>query len=325
MKLAVISITNRCNFKCKMCDIGQRNSESSGLVPNLLGQDELSPPKWSSLLSNLGVNAVDIVGVEPLLYPHFSVLLRWIKTGNSGSRRIRLTTNGWLFEKWLSYIGEKVDLTTTSIDGLAETHNRIRGVDGAFERAFKGITTLRDWGKKVRVSFAITPENVSDMKAYYDLMTSNGIPVVFNHYNYIHPDSCKNTSAKSSNMVYDLTSIDTDQLLSAIKHCKKASYLPRLTTKAQLDRYYKQPPTSRYKTMKGCKVLNENAKGKRFVINSDGTLIPGNRCWICKEIGNALEGARPRDVGWIKKTANDIKKNGFYPPCQRLCCAGKTV
>ena len=326
MKLAVVSITNRCNFKCKMCDIGQKNQASSGLYPNLLGHDEIDPKQWANIFDTLKVDAVDIVGVEPLLYPRFHGLLS--KIYHNRKKRIRLTTNGWHLEKWKSAIVQYVELTTVSIDGLKETHDRIRGVDGAFDRAFHGLTSLggnNGWGKRVRTSFAITPDNVQDMIPFYELMMGNGIPVIFNHYNYIHPISCEGNKASPSNMVYDLNDIDIKQVLKAIKHCKKAAFLPRLTTEKQLDRYYRRPPTTRLKSGNGCKVLNEAAQGKRFVINSDGTLIPGNRCWITKEIGNVLDGALPENTKWIKNIAKDIKKNGFYPPCQRLCCSGKTV
>jgi len=36
---ASISINNKCNLRCKMCDIGQKNKKSSGLVENWSSDD----------------------------------------------------------------------------------------------------------------------------------------------------------------------------------------------------------------------------------------------------------------------------------------------
>ncbi len=54
-----------------------------------------------------------------------------------------------------------------SIDGMGKTHDRIRGIDGAFERALTTIKGLREDGMaNLRLAFTIVDENVKD---YYDV------------------------------------------------------------------------------------------------------------------------------------------------------------
>ena len=43
---AIISVNNVCNLKCKMCDVGQKNKESSGLVENWKTESDLTPIQW---------------------------------------------------------------------------------------------------------------------------------------------------------------------------------------------------------------------------------------------------------------------------------------
>ena len=73
MAFASIAISNKCNMKCKMCEIGQR-SNKSGLSHNLLNKDKLlSPEQWVKILDSLNITRLHIVAVEPLLYRQFDV------------------------------------------------------------------------------------------------------------------------------------------------------------------------------------------------------------------------------------------------------------
>lgn len=92
--------------------------------------------------------------------------------------RAVISTNGTLingdfaktFRRFgLSYVG-------VSLDGLRETHDRFRGVTGAFDEAMAGIRTCLAEGIKVGVRFTINRRNAADIPAIFDLIEAENIP-----------------------------------------------------------------------------------------------------------------------------------------------------
>lgn len=322
----IISITNRCNFLCKMCDIGSKNREGSGLSSNLLSEKEIDTEKWCNIISSLRIGRVDIIGVEPLLYRDLDNLIRSLK--NIGCS-INVTTNGFLIDKFLKTFINYVDTTTISIDGsCSKIHDNIRGVKGSFDRSVSGLSYLRNKGKSVRVSYCISDLNFKDVSRASKFFEDKNVPIVFNHYNFIHSSSCVGYHCNPSNLTYcDLKRIDVGVLYNEYKKCgKKSTFNPNLNKYSDFVSYYKTIPVSNCQSVKSCKVLNEFVRGKRYVINSDGNIIYGNRCWLGNYLANAenqeeIKQAREK----VAHILEDIRQKGLYPPCQRLCCAGKTV
>lgn len=63
-----------------------------------------------------------------------------------------------------------------SIDGMGETHDRIRGIPGAFDKAIDLIKGLREDGMtNLRIAFTVVDENVKDYYAVYRLSRDLGI------------------------------------------------------------------------------------------------------------------------------------------------------
>jgi hypothetical protein len=305
-----------------MCDIGQRKKHASGLSENLLVSDELPADKWPAIIDRLGVDCVHVIGVEPLLHQEFDKLVRAI----SPNRSIVVTTNGWFIDKWFEALKDYCHEVIVSIDGLQSTHDAVRGMPGSFERAIKGLTRLREAGKKVMVSSAVSPDSLQDMLPLHAFLHERGIPMIINHYNYIHAASCVGYPCTPANVdVYDPASMSLDLLYRIARTLPHVTFYPDLRTRRELQLYYQQPPTRRLKTREGCSVLEETHAGTRFILASNGNFIPGNRCWIKKPLGNALAGDLPAQSPWLAATIADIRSNGLYPPCQRLCCAGKAL
>lgn len=324
MRFAAIAITNRCNFECKMCDIGQKNAKSSGMMQSWNADDELTPGQWETIINRLDISRVHIMGVEPLLYKKLDELLRRL---GQKDREIWLTTNGWLLHEHLKAIVKFCDNTAISIDGLEKTHDKIRGVKGAFRRAFDGVVALKEAGKYVRVSYAVTPDNTADIIPLYKQLQDFGIPLIMNHYNYIHPISCQGFDCLPSNITfYNPKSVDVTELLSAVEYCRNASWLPRLVNLQELKQYYCEPPKTYKKKQAGCMVLKRHLRGERFSLAADGTFILPGRCWYQIDLGNALGGGKgPEGNTYLKEVVGTIEKKGLPPPCQRLCCAGQVI
>lgn len=317
---AKISVNSVCNLKCKMCDIGQKN-RASGLATNFMDKKNLSPDQWMSIFRRLSVTRVYIQGTEPTLYPGLAELLcKMRKAGISTT----ITTNGWLLSKFIKVLVENQVSVWVSLDGMQETHDKIRGVPGSFERAFAGIKELKAAGVPVYVSFAVTPDNTSDITPLYQALEAIGVSMTANHFNYTRVESCEGYDCGPVNVsCYDPRDVDISVLYSAVCSCTGLNWLPVIRDLNKLERYYTEAPTTRMKS-RGCSKLNQVYSGKRYVIAADGTFLLSARCWMTADLGNALNDTT-KGSRRVLNILKDINALGLPAPCQRLCCAGLTV
>lgn len=132
----VIALTERCNARCIHCDIWKNRGK----------EDRPSLDQWRVLLSDLrrwlGPVQVTLSGGEALLNPDAVELLSF---GSSINLFMELLTHGFWEDQAKI---EKVVLAgakrvTISFDGIGETHDRVRGRDGFFQKTEKTIKTLK--------------------------------------------------------------------------------------------------------------------------------------------------------------------------------------
>lgn len=124
--------TTACNLNCAMCFI-----RFSG-VPSGLDLDS-----WTALVDQVRVFAprIHLSGGEPLLFPGIDGLIAHIR---SRGLFLHLTTNGTLLaEHAAELVKQRVNQIELSLDGPRETHDRLRGIAGAFDRAMDGLAALR--------------------------------------------------------------------------------------------------------------------------------------------------------------------------------------
>ena len=129
---------------------------------------------------------------------------------NRGMRAV-ISTNGTLITEEKAKIFREIGLSYVgvSLDGMEATHDRFRGVAGAFDAAIKGIRTCREMGIKVGVRFTINRHNVADVPAIFDLLEKEDIPrCCFYHLVY---------SGRGSKLIEeDLSHSETRKLLDLI-------------------------------------------------------------------------------------------------------------
>ena len=176
--VVVWNVGRRCNLRCVHCYSQSYDRAYDG---------ELNHDEGVALIDDLagfGVPVLLFSGGEPLLRPDLMALVEHAR--GKGMRAV-LSTNGTLLTPdvaarlagaGLSYVG-------VSLDGLGMTHDRFRGVPGAFDKALEGIRTCRAAGIKVGLRFTITRQNASEIGGIFDLIESEGIPrVCFYHLVY---------------------------------------------------------------------------------------------------------------------------------------------
>lgn len=129
MKL-IWDITNYCNLNCKHC--GAKNSASAAF---------LSKKKAFNLIDALNsyIDGVDLLGGEPLLYPHIFDVLERLTAKNIS---INIITNGQfevpIAEKVLTY---PIKSVFVSFEGLKEENDFVRG-EGSWDKAFAFLIEL---------------------------------------------------------------------------------------------------------------------------------------------------------------------------------------
>ena len=167
--VVVWNMTRRCNLRCLHCYSQSRDEAYP---------DELTTAEGKALIDDLAAFSCPVIllsGGEPLMRPDLPELVR--HAANRGVRAV-ISTNGTLItgdfartfkEFGLSYVG-------VSLDGLRETHDRFRGVAGAYDKALAGIRTCLAEGIKVGIRFTINRRNTADIPAIFDLIEEEGIP-----------------------------------------------------------------------------------------------------------------------------------------------------
>ncbi len=161
--VVVWNVTRTCNLRCTHCYSDSAAQKYTG---------ELTFDEGCALLDDLasyGVPAVLLSGGEPLARPD---LLRLAEYARSIGIKLTLSTNGTLIDERAAARIKELGFTYVgvSFDGVGATNDRFRGVEGAFERALRGIRNLKAVGQKVGLRLTLTPATVADLDPIFDFI-----------------------------------------------------------------------------------------------------------------------------------------------------------
>ena len=169
---AIISVTNRCDARCQMCNIWK-----------LRADELLTVEDYGNLPGHL--ENVGITGGEALLRPDIAEVVHAIYE-STGKPRVIIATNGFrpdMTVKQIESIRKHVPNVglMVSVDGIGEAHNHNRGVPGVFEHTMATLRGLLSIGiTNLRMAFVVTAETVSQLPAVYDLAGSLGVELTVN-------------------------------------------------------------------------------------------------------------------------------------------------
>ncbi|MCX5845234.1 MAG: 12,18-didecarboxysiroheme deacetylase [Deltaproteobacteria bacterium] len=167
--VVVWNMTRRCNLKCIHCYSSSRN---------IRYRNELTTDEGKKLISDLAAFGSPVIlfsGGEPLMREDLPELVKYAV--DRGIRAV-ISTNGTLLTKKTAETLKKTGISYAgvSLDGMQKSHDRFRGVEGAFDMTLKGIRTCRDEGIKVGIRFTINRKNFSDIPALFELIEKENIP-----------------------------------------------------------------------------------------------------------------------------------------------------
>lgn len=165
---AVLEITNACNLRCRMCSIWKEKE-----------RHELSLADIKSVISQMAAPvSVSLTGGECFLHPTISSIYKYLSVLRLKKklRGISITTHGCMTEKIMGFLRDNENRLSflgmgVSIDGIGDTHDKQRGVSGAFRRTLKTLKCIRSEYPEIQVSvkFTTTPLNHRELYKVYAL------------------------------------------------------------------------------------------------------------------------------------------------------------
>ena len=179
-----VNVNLRCNTKCAMCNIWELKSSH-----------ELNLEQFDSIFSDPVYSHVEYIilaGGEPTLRNDLPEIIELMHKYMPRIKKILLPSNvinrasiERQYARMARYCA-KHDIRLSlgvSLDGIGETHDKIRGVKGAFNKVMENIEFMKKLQKEVPFNMGIDPTifsmNISEMQKLKDLADRLNMPITF--------------------------------------------------------------------------------------------------------------------------------------------------
>ncbi|VEP18564.1 Radical SAM domain-containing protein [Hyella patelloides LEGE 07179] len=164
---AVWEITLKCNLACQHC--GSRAGDAR--AEELSTEEALDMVKQ---LAEVGIKEVTLIGGEAFLRPDWLEIAQAI---TEAGMLCGMTTGGFGISldtaRRMKEAGIKV--VSVSVDGLEETHNRLRGKQGSWQWAFKTMSHLKEVGIRFGCNTQINRLSAPEFPLIYERIRDAGI------------------------------------------------------------------------------------------------------------------------------------------------------
>ena len=169
-----IYLTDDCNLKCQHCWVSPKFVNGVQSMKEVIEVERLQQAVKEA--RPLGLASAKLTGGEPMLHPQF---LETVDMLTSEGLNLSMETNGTLLTADTARcLKEKTKMRfiSVSIDGAdAETHDRFRGVPGAFENALRGLDFLVDAGyTNAQVIMCVHRNNIAKVDDVVELAEKRG-------------------------------------------------------------------------------------------------------------------------------------------------------
>lgn len=329
-----IAVNSVCNLRCEMCDVGQRQADSS-FYQNLVAGGDLPVDRLLELVEEAKTYEplMHVISTEPLLYGGLEDFLRHAERYGIPTA---ITTNGLLLKREARTLveGGLRDLWV-SLDGPPAIHDVIRGFAGSFERAIAGIEEVRRLASPsekpiVRVSYTVTDRNFDQLVPF--LKTLSSVPVAavtFSHLNFVtddmaamHNACCSDVCLASATSLsaVNLQAVDAEQLWTQTQEVLgtewpfQVGFVPYLESAEDVRLYYRDPP--RCVGSDGVCLV----PWRSVQVLSSGDVVPLTRCFHLV-LGNIHQSSL-RDIWYgeaYKRFRQQLATGGHFPACTRCC------
>lgn len=267
------------------------------------------------------VTSIQVTGGEPYLREDLPELIHairghlprtniWIPTNGLTPRRIESATREMLQDADGRHLGVSV-----SMDGIRDTHDAIRGIEGSFDRAVETLRRLRSLreehaGLRVSVGMTVTNENHGGLPEVWSLARTHGVDFSFRPVNF--------SDLYYRNRGASPTPSDcAERLLPTLQSMGKALIEKKGLRRALTNLRYMQGALD-YIREPGGRRLPCRAASASFFLDPYGNVYP------CLFIEDALGNVKDESLSkiWSSKAAGEARamiSRGVCPGCWVEC------
>jgi radical SAM protein with 4Fe4S-binding SPASM domain len=194
LRLMFWESTIRCNLTCAHCRRIESDEQAHRDLTTAQAKDLIEQ------LSELGggqpmMPVLVFSGGEPLCRED---LFELVRQARSLGITAALATNGTLIDATVAEQIRKSGIArvSVSLDGAtAEVHNKLRKLEGSFERAIEGIGYLREQNVPFQINITLTKHNAGQLEDVYEIAKSLGAVAV--HIFMLVPVGCGQNLAET--------------------------------------------------------------------------------------------------------------------------------
>ena len=301
----IIFVTNKCNAKCKHCFFWKELNYD---------MEEMTIEQFKKIANQLNLDYLNLTGGEAFLRDD---IVEICKAFNGHTKTVFIPTNGLMTKRILKLVKEiknSCDFNLcieVSIDGLKETHDKIRGIP-IFDSAIETIKQLKDI-TQVSVLTTATGLNYKELNELAEFIDSLGVKQGI---------SIIRGNPRDPKANIPLDKIDeVERIVTNL--CEK--YMPESTTKERLAKELK---------MKSIKYSIHFLKGhnKKLVPclagRDIGVIFPNGDVAFCEmtnPIGNLKESNFNFNKTWNSDIANARRKNMKECYCIQECFLAPSI
>ena len=211
-----IELLYKCNLRCKFCSRWKKEVHQNREL-----DVEVLCKRLYDLKKKYPAFSVSLTGGEPVLYSGFNQLLGFLEDNEI---LYGINTNAVKIEKLEKHLQDKrcnhCTAVMISLDSHTPAyHNKVRGVEGAFEKTIANIKRLKKFLVPVTIQTNLSSETLLEMGEYEKLAKKLGVNCRFQP---IHENTAtfklEDESLKQVNNGYD-------ELFDYIeKHCRQSGY-----------------------------------------------------------------------------------------------------
>lgn len=179
-----VSVTQKCNSKCKTCNIWVDKQKT---------KNELTINEYDQIFKSIGRSVIwyTLSGGEPFLRNDIVDIVKLIKK-YSNPKVLIIPTNAILTNRIAAATTKILDITSPdttlivnlSLDGIGENHDEIRGIPGNFTKFKETLSTLQELKKSYPHSFEI---------GVHSVVSRFNVEKILDLFDYVkdnlHPDS----------------------------------------------------------------------------------------------------------------------------------------
>jgi len=297
LREVIISLTNRCNLRCRMCDIP------------LQDKGELPVEVWEKVIqdaASLSAKTIVFSGGEPLLREDLFRLISFVK---KNLMQACITSNGYLLDEKNSSMlaASGIGVVNISVEGPRELHDSLR-CKGSFGKALLALDNLKKHNIESTIATVVSGLNYRHLMSMVGLAREHGVTTIkFQPFSSIFLESGREPGD------FLIPRQEEEELNTAINEVARACEIYGIATnpRGYLEKIPAYLVNGKKKRQGACPALSSSCP-----IDPAGRVYP---CWVLS--GSADMIGNIKETG-LSKLWNSEKRAGIIARVSQEGCPG---